>query len=58
MFEQRESSEGPAWFKDEPPFFFTEEERMEAGAVLGVGAIVLLGITFTFMFQKFHSNRK
>ena len=31
---------------------------MEAGAVLGVGAVVLLAISFTFMFQKFHSGKK
>ncbi len=30
---------------------------MDAG-ILGVGAVVLLAISFTFMFQKFHSGRK
>jgi hypothetical protein len=30
---------------------------MEAG-VLGIGALVLLAISFTFMFQKYHSGRK
>jgi hypothetical protein len=30
---------------------------MEAG-VLGIGALVLLAISLTFMFQKYHSGRK
>lgn len=30
---------------------------MEAG-VLGIGAVVLLAVSFTFMFQKYHSGRK
>lgn len=29
---------------------------MEAG-ILGIGAIVLLAVSFTFMFQKSHSGR-
>jgi len=41
---------------DEPPFF-QEERKMDAG-VLGVGAVVLLAISLSFMFQKFHSGRK
>ena len=41
---------------DEPPFF-QEEIVMDAG-VLGIGAVVLLAISFTFMFQKFHSSKK
>lgn len=30
---------------------------MEAG-VLGIGAVVLLAVSLTFMFQKFQSGRK